>query len=146
MSYISTVSSKARPDVSGRALRLGVLEGAVEHGEDDLLFGFGEALEALQAALELRGGPALGGRGAGDAEQDVGGHTGQRRQLRHERDGEPEPADFVVGERLLRDAELRGEGVLREAGLLAERGQAAAQRFGDRTYLAAHANGGVARP
>lgn len=40
---------------------LGPLEGAVEHGENELLFGFGEALEALQAAEELGAGPRLAG-------------------------------------------------------------------------------------
>lgn len=46
---------------------------AVEHGEDGLLLGLGEASEAFELALELGGGPALAGArgGVGDAEEDV---------------------------------------------------------------------------
>lgn len=50
-----------------------MLEDAVEHGEDGLLLGFGEAGEALELALELGGGAALAGGGAGDPEEDIGG-------------------------------------------------------------------------
>jgi hypothetical protein len=59
-------------------------EHAIEHGEDDLLLGFGEAAQALELALELGRGPALplgGGPRAGHAEQDVGGHTEARGEL-----------------------------------------------------------------
>lgn len=83
-------------------------EDAIEHGEDGLLLSLGEATEALELALERRGRAALAGMGAGDAEQHIGGHREERGELGDERHGEPEPADRVVGEGLLRDAELRG--------------------------------------
>ena len=73
-------------------------EDAIEHGEDGLLLGLGEPAEALELALELRGRPPLAGVGAGDAEQDIGRDGEERGELGHERDGEAEPADLVVGE------------------------------------------------
>ncbi|MBK8245794.1 MAG: hypothetical protein IPK85_00030 [Gemmatimonadetes bacterium] len=45
--------------------RLRLLEDAVEHGEDGLLLGFGEAGEALELALELGVGPRLTGWASG---------------------------------------------------------------------------------
>jgi hypothetical protein len=45
------------------------LEDAVEHGEDDVLVGFGEAAEALELALEN----ALGGAAAATARQSTNG-------------------------------------------------------------------------
>ena len=39
----------------------------IEHGEDGLLLGLGEARETLELALELGGGPALAGLRARDA-------------------------------------------------------------------------------
>ena len=111
------------------------MEDAVEHSEDDLLLGLGEAADALELALELGGGPALAGgfgRGrAGDAEQDVGGHVEERRELGHERDGEAEAPDLVVGERLLCDAEMRGDDVLGEPGVLAQLRETAAELFAE---------------
>ena len=73
---------------SGRAFPLPavlplLLEDAIEHGEDGLLLGFGEAADALELALELGGGPALAGVGAGDAQEDVGGTA--NRAARRER-------------------------------------------------------------
>ena len=98
-------------------------EHTIEHGEDDLLLGFREAADALELALELGGRPALplgGGPCAGHPEQHVGGHTKERGDLGQEHDGKPQAADLVVGEGLLRDAELGGHRLLREAGVLAQ--------------------------
>jgi len=115
---------------------LGLLEKQpVEHGEEDVLLGFGELADALELALELGGGPALGGglagAGRGHAQEHIGGHIKERGQRGDERDGDPEPPDLVVGEGLLGDAQLGGHGLLGEASLLAELGQAAAERFGE---------------
>ncbi len=59
-------------------------EDAIEHGENGLLLGLGEAADALELALQLGGGPALAGLGAGDAEQDIGGHGEERGAPGHE--------------------------------------------------------------
>ena len=69
---------------------------AIEHGEDGLLLGLGEAGEALELALELGGGTALVGVRAGDAEQHIGQDGEERGEPGHEGDGEAEPADLVV--------------------------------------------------
>lgn len=60
-------------------------EYTIEHGEDGLLLGLGEAGEALELALELGGGPALAGLRADDAEEARG--LG-RRLLAHGRHAE----------------------------------------------------------
>lgn len=49
----------ARPEGSGRAFALSVLEDAVEHGEDDVLLGLGEAPQTLELPLQLGGRPAF---------------------------------------------------------------------------------------
>lgn len=94
--------------LKSRYARIGLLEYAVKHGEDDVLLRLGEPTYALELALELGRGPALPGGcarvRAGDAEQHIGVHGEEVRELGHERDGEAEPADLVVGERLLGDA------------------------------------------
>ena len=125
-----------RRNLAGLSLYLGlsvVEEDAVEHGEDDALLGGGEAAEALELALEFGRGAAFPGRRVGrcpgDPEQRVGGDAKEGGELGHEHDGEPEAADLIMGERLLGDAKMRGHGVLGEAGLLAQRGEAAAERF-----------------
>ena len=104
---------------------------AVEHGEDGLMLGLGEAGEALELPQELRGRPALAGVRAGDAEQHIGRQGEERGELGHEGDGEPEPADLVVGEGLLRDAHVRGDRLLGETGLLAQVREAAAELRGE---------------
>ena len=82
-----------------RTLGLAVLlEDAIEHGEDGLLLGLGEAGEALELALVLGGGPPLAGVGAGDAEEHIGGHGEERGESGDEGDGEAEAADLVMGE------------------------------------------------
>jgi|SRR6185437_2993371 len=85
-----------------------VEEDAIEHGEDDVLLGFGEAAQALELALEFGRGAAFPGRRAGrcpgDAEERVGRHGEKRGERGHEHHGEPEAADLVVGEGLLGDA------------------------------------------
>ena len=106
-------------------------EHAVEHGEDGLLLGLGEARETLELALELGRGPALAGVRARDAEQDIGGDREERGELGHERDGEAAPADLVVREGLLRDTDVRGDRLLGGAGLLAQLGEAAAKLCGE---------------
>lgn len=106
-------------------------EHAIEHGEDGLLLGLGEAADALELALELGGGPALAGLRARDAEQHIGGDGEERGELGHERHGEAEPADLVVGEGLLGDAEVCGDRLLGEARLLAQLGEAAAEGRGE---------------
>lgn len=66
-------------------------EHAVEHGEDDVLLGLGETADALELALELGRGAALAGpgrRSVGNAEEDVGGHGEEPRELGDERDGD----------------------------------------------------------
>lgn len=123
-----------RSDPAGLSFvrRLSLLqEHAVEHGEDNLLLGLGEAADALELALELWRRPALAGGlahgGAGDAQEHVGGHVEERREPGHQRDGEPEAADLVVDEGLLGDAQVIGDGLLGEAGLLAQLREAAAE-------------------
>ena len=106
-------------------------EDTIEHGEDDLLLGLGKAAHALELALELGGGPALAGVRAGNAEEHIGGDGEERREAGHEGDGEAEAADLVVGEGLLSDAQVRGDHLLGEAGLLAQLGAAAAQVLGE---------------
>lgn len=103
----------------------------VEHGEDGLLLGLGEAADALELALELGGGPALAGLRARDAEQHVSGHGEERGESGHEGDGEAKPADLVVGEGLLRDAHVRGDRLLGEARFLAQLREAAAELLGE---------------
>ena len=91
-----------------------MLEDAVEHGEDDVLLGVGEAAQALELALEFGRGAAFPGRRAGrcpgDAEQRIGGHAKEGGERGHEHDGEPEAADLVVGAEFLtalgRDVEI----------------------------------------
>ena len=104
-------------------------EHAVEHGEDGVLLGLGEAGEALELALELRRRAALAGAGVSDPEERIGGAAKERGELGDQDHGEAEAADLVVGEGLLGDAHVRGHGLLGEAGLLAELGQAAAKLF-----------------
>ena len=103
---------------------------AVEHGEDDLLLGLGEAANALELTLELGGGPALpvGGPRAGNPEQHIRGHAEERGELGDEHDGEAQAADLVMRERLLRDAQVCGHRLLREAGVLGSGGHGAALR------------------
>ena len=106
-------------------------EHAVEHGEDSLLLRLGESGEAFELALELGGGPALAGLRAGDPEEHVGGHGEERGEPGHEGDGEAEAADLVVGEGLLGDAQVRGDHLLGEAGLLAQQRAAATELLGE---------------
>lgn len=114
-------------------------EDAIEHGEDGLLLGLGEAGEALELALELGRGAPLAGMRTGDAEQDIGRHGEERGEPGHEHDGEAEPAHLVVGEGLLRDAQVRGDGLLGEAGLLAQVREAAAELCGELPVGGRHA-------
>ncbi len=106
-------------------------EHAIEHREDGELLGLGEAADALELALELGRGPALAGLRARDAEQHIGGDGEERGELGHEGDRDAGPADLVVGEGLLRDAEVCGDRLLREACLLAQLREAAAELLGE---------------
>ena len=122
---------RLREALSALAMLAVLEEHAVEHGEDGVLLGFWEAAHALELALELGGGPALAGVRAGDAEEHVGGHGEERGESGHEGDGEAEAADLVVGEGLLGDAQVRGDHLLGEAGLLAQQRAAAAELLGE---------------
>jgi hypothetical protein len=110
-------------------------EDAVEHGEDDSLLGLGKTADALELALELGGGATLaGGLGGGwadDADEDVGGDVKEVGELGDEGHGETEAADFVVGQGLLGDAEVGGDGLLGEAGLLAQLREATTELFAE---------------
>lgn len=74
-------------------------------------------------------GPAFAGAGVGDAEEHVGGRSEERGEPGDECDGEAEAADFIVREGLLRDAQVRCYGLLREPGLVPQPGEPTAELF-----------------
>ena len=83
----------------------------VEHLRNELLLRPRKLTDGLDLLLEARAGSALAGRPGGrltdqqllDRQVE---HLGQDRQLRS---GDASPADFVVGQRLLGDAQMLGE-------------------------------------
>lgn len=94
-----------------RCLAAGLGEHAIEHLHDDLLLGLGQLVESLDLLLQQRRAAALAGA-ALQAEQLVGIDAVEPGERRHDGHWHTGGADLVVGEGLLGDAELIGDGLL----------------------------------